>query len=74
MPRYTYVTSYKGATYVAQGTHSNFKGFATWINDLPAKALPGLTPEIRKELNPYRGDYEPVPNCEHVWRKTYVIG
>ncbi len=74
MPLYTYVTTYKGSTHIAQGRHSNFKGFATWIANLPANALPELTPALRKEIDPYRGDFEPVPNQEKVWRKSLTIG
>jgi hypothetical protein len=74
MPLYTYVTTYKGATYVAQGRHSNFKGFATWIADIPDKALPELTPALRKQLNPYQGDFDPLPNQERVWRKSLMVG
>jgi hypothetical protein len=74
MPLYTYVTTYKGASYVTQGRGSNFKGFPIWLAEMPATALPGLTPALRKELNPYQGDFEPVPNREHVWRKSLLVG
>lgn len=74
MPLYTYVTNYKGATHIAQGRHSNFKGFATWIANIPDQALPALTPTLRKEIDPYRGDFDPVPNQERVWRKSLIVG
>jgi len=51
MPLYTYVVSFKGACYVAQGSHSNHKGFvSTWCSNIPAGALPGLTAALHKEL------------------------
>ena len=77
MPLYTYVTAYKGATYIAQGRHSNFKGFvSSWTTGIPSGALPGLTPSLMKELSEksYRGDFEAVPNRENVWRKSLAVG
>lgn len=74
MPLYTYVTSYKGSVHVSQGRHSNFKGFATWLNSLPPNALPALTPELRKRIDPYRGDFDRLPNMERAWRKTVQVG
>ena len=73
MPLYTYIVSFKGSTYAAQGSYSNFKGFvSSWSGDLPENVLPGLTPSMRKELShkAYRGDFAEVPNRKHVWRKT----
>lgn len=73
MPLYTYVASFKGATYVAQGSYSNFKGFlSAWSGALPENALPALTPSQRKDLSAkaYRGDFTEVPNRKHVWRKS----
>jgi len=74
MPLYTYVTIYKGASYVAQGRRSNFKGFPIWFQDMPVNALPDLTPALRKQVNPYDGTFVPVPNRQHVWRKTLLVG
>jgi hypothetical protein len=74
MPLYTYVTSYKGAVHVSQGRHSNFKGFATWLNNLPPNALPALTPNLRKDIAPYWGDFEPLPNVARAWKKAIQIG
>jgi hypothetical protein len=74
MPLYTYVTVYKGATYVAQARHSNFKGFTDWITGVPANALPDLTPALRRKLNPYDGTFEEVPNRRHVWKKKLMVG
>jgi len=74
MPLYTYVTSYKGAVHVSQGRHSNFKGFPTWLNSLPPSTLPGLTPDLRKGIDPHRGDFEPLPNVERAWRRTIQVG
>lgn len=46
MPLYTYIAAFKEATYASQGSYSNFKGFVTARSDLPANALPGLTPSL----------------------------
>ena len=73
MPLYTYMTTYRGAVHIAQVRHSNFKGFATWITDMPVNALPGLSAEHRKNLNPYAGDFIPVPNQDRVWKKTLAV-
>lgn len=73
MPLFTYIAAFKGATYAAQGSYSNFKGFVSaWSGALPENALPGLTAPLRKELSvkAYRGDFVEVPNGKHVWRKT----
>jgi hypothetical protein len=77
MPLYTYVISFKGATYVAQGSHSNFKGFiSTWCSNLPTGALPALTPALNRELaaKAYGGDFPPVANIKHAWRKSIELG
>ena len=50
MPLYTYVIAFKGQTFATQGSYSNFKGFVTVWADLPAGALPSLTPSLKKEL------------------------
>lgn len=58
MPLYTYVVSYKGSSHIAQGSHSNFKGFiSTWCSNIPNGSLPELTPNLHKELvsKAYRG-------------------
>jgi len=72
MPLYTYIAAFKGATYASQGSYSNFKGFVSdWAN-LPANAIPGLTPLLKKELGhkAYRGEFVEVPNKKHLWRKS----
>lgn len=77
MPLYTYVVSYKGATHVAQGSHSNFKGFiSTWCSNLPAGALPAVTPVLHRELaeKAYRGEFPPVANIKNAWRKSIELG
>ncbi|MRW89023.1 hypothetical protein GJ699_03405 [Duganella sp. FT80W] len=77
MPLYTYIVSYKGASRVTQGTHSNFKGFiSSWCSNIPVGALPGLTPPLYKELvsKAYRGDFIAVENIKHVWRKCIEVG
>ena len=73
MPLYTYIATFKGASYVAQGSYSNFRGFVSaWSGDLPDNALPSLTVALRKELSSkaYRSDFLEVPNRKHVWRKV----
>ena len=77
MPLFTYVVTYKDATYVAQGSHSNFTGFAsTWASNIPQGALPGLTPPLCKQLiaKAYEATFAPVPNSSHVWRKSVDLG
>ncbi|NYE29698.1 hypothetical protein HDE78_002664 [Rhodanobacter sp. K2T2] len=77
MPIYTYVVSYKGSSHVAQGSHSNFKGFvSTWCSNIPAHALPALTPPLYRELanKAYGGEFLPVSNIKHVWRKSIEVG
>ena len=72
MPLYTYVVAFKGQTFATQGSYSNFKGFVTAWADLPAGALPSLTPSLKKELaqKAYRSDFLEVPNRKHLWRKS----
>ena len=73
MPLYTYIAAFKGSTYAAQGSYSNFKGFvSSWSAGLPENALPGLTPSLKKELSQkaYSGEFAEVPNRKHVWRKA----
>jgi hypothetical protein len=73
MPLYTYIATFKGATFVGQDRRSNFRGFVSaWTSELPANALPALTPELRKDLSAkaYRGEFVEVPNRKHVWRKS----
>ena len=77
MPLYTYILVYKGHSYVAQGRHSNFRGFvSSWTSELPPNALPGLTPNLHKELGEkaYRGAFDEVPNRKHVWTKQIELG
>jgi hypothetical protein len=77
MPLYTYLVSYKGASRVTQGSHSNFKGFiSSWCSNIPAGALPALTPALHKELatKAYGGDFLAIPNTKNVWRKSIEVG
>jgi hypothetical protein len=77
MPLFTYVVTFKGASHVAQGSHSNFTGFvSTWAAGIPEGALPGLTPALRKELanKAYQGTFAPIPNVKHVWHKVIEVG
>jgi hypothetical protein len=73
MPLYTYIVSFKGSTYAAQGSYSNFNGFvSSWSGGLPENALPSLTPSLKKELSQkaYRCEFAEVPNRKHIWRKS----
>jgi hypothetical protein len=75
MPLYTYIVSFKGATHVTQGSHSNFKGFiSTWCSN-PAGIAPSLTPVLQNELahKAYRGEFLPVPNIKHAWKKSIEL-
>jgi|GEM_PF-2542027 len=77
MPLYTYIVTFKGASHVTQGSHSNFKGFiSTWCSNIPTGALPTLTPALYKELvsKAYRGEFLAVSNIKHVWRKSIEVG
>jgi hypothetical protein len=66
MPRYTYVATYRGMSYIAQRRRSNFQGFGDWIEELP----PMLRKKATKKM--FAG-FEPVPNRQNVWRKTLMI-
>jgi hypothetical protein len=77
MPLFTYIVSYKGASHVVQGSHSNFTGFAmTWATGVPETSLPALTPVLRKELKAkaYGGTFVAAEGVKHVWKKTLKIG
>jgi hypothetical protein len=77
MPLYTYVVSYKGASHIAQGSHSNFKGFiSTWCSNIPTGVLPALTPSLYRELvgKAYSGEFVAISNAKHVWRKSLEVG
>jgi hypothetical protein len=77
MPLYTYIVSYKGASRVTQGSHSNFKGFiSTWCSNIPVGAIPGLTPSLHKQLESkaYSGEFSPIPNVKNAWRKLIEVG
>jgi hypothetical protein len=77
MPLYTYILSYKGQSHVSQGSHSNFRGFVSaWCTDVPANAIPALTPVLRKELSgkAFHGDFLPLASLHNVWQKAIEIG
>jgi hypothetical protein len=77
VPLFTYIVSYGGANHVAQGSHSNFTGFAmTWASNIPTTALPSLTPVLRNELvhKAYRGTFSEVSGVKHVWRNSLELG
>jgi hypothetical protein len=76
MPLYSYVVTYKSGIHIAQGSHSNFKGFvSTWAANIPPASLPEMTPSLRNELKQkaYSGEFVAVPNMKNVWRKTINI-
>ena len=72
MPLYTYVTTYRGGSYVAQGRRSNPSGFADWIRDKPASALPELKTSSLTAGILY-GEFEAMPNRKNVWRKSVTV-
>lgn len=77
MPLYTYIVTYKGATHMAQDSHSNFIGFVrTWADGIPASALPSLTPVLRKLLlqRAYEGTFVQQTGATHVWKKSLELG
>lgn len=77
MPLFTFVVSYKGASYVAQSSHSNFTGFAmSWAANIPESELSVLTPFLRKELTrkAYGGSFVAVQSVKHVWWKSIEVG
>lgn len=77
MPLYTYIVSYRDDSHVAQGSHSNFTGFAmTWAGSIPSSAMRSLSPALRKELvkRAYEGAFEPVSGVTHVWTKSIELG
>ncbi|MBK1715369.1 hypothetical protein CKO43_21670 [Rubrivivax gelatinosus] len=77
MPLYTYIVTYKGASRVTQGSHSNFNGFiSSWCSNIPAGSIPALTPSLYKELasKAYYSDFASVENIKHVWRKSIELG
>jgi hypothetical protein len=76
MPLYSYVVTYKNGIHIAQGSHSNFKGFvSTWATNIPPSSLPEMTPSRRSELKQkaYLGEFVAAPNMKNVWRKTIDI-
>jgi len=77
MPLYTYIVTYKGASRVTQGSHSNFKGFiSSWCSNIPLGSIPALTPALHKELTSkaYGADFAAVENIKNVWRKSIEVG
>ena len=66
MPLYTYVATYKGASYITQKRRSNPKGFPDWTEALPTT--------LRGKFNPYDGAFDPVPNRKNVWRRVISAG
>ncbi len=66
MPLYTYVAVYKGTSYIAQQTRSNYQGFGDWIHALPA-ALKA------KAAQSMHAGFEPIPNRKNVWQRTQMI-
>lgn len=75
MPLYTYIVTYKSSTYVAQGSHSNYRGFiSTWCSNIPNGALPALTTALHKELvSKAYGGFTAVSNVTNAWRKSIEL-
>jgi hypothetical protein len=77
MPLFTYIVSYKGASHVVQERRSNYRGWwSSWTSEIPAGALPGLTPSLKQELSKPWGavDWVAVLNRTHVWKKSFPLG
>ena len=75
MPLYNYVVTYGTGSCVAQGRHSNFKGFAsTWTN-IPADALPSLKKGDRQKLaeRAYWAPFNEVPSRKGVWKQMIAM-
>lgn len=70
MPLYTYVIAFKGNTYISQSSHSNFRGFISWV-----EAIPNITPATKKGLSQkaHQGEFTPVAHKKHVWRKSIEL-
>ena len=72
MPLYTYFTTYRGASYVAQARRSNPHGFGDWIKDRPQNALPELKSSALNAEMLY-GPFDIVQNKKNVWRKLVMV-
>jgi len=72
MPLYTYVTTYRGASYVAQARRSNPHGFGDWIRERPRSSLPDLDLSALSAGDLY-GPMDTVPNKQRVWTKTLMV-
>lgn len=66
MPLYTYVANFDGQSFVGQSRRSNPKGFGDWVNCLPDV--------LKKQVDPYHGDFEAIPNRTNVWHTSRQIG
>ena len=75
MPIFTYLVNYKSKTHLAQGSHSNFTGFASTWAALLKKALPSLNASNRKELSRkgYSGSFSEVLGIAHTWKKSIEL-
>lgn len=76
MPLYTYVASYRGATFADQIRSSNFKGFAGGVlGSMPSGALPTLGPSLRNDMihAAMRCDWVSVPNRTNLWRAAFDL-
>jgi len=77
MPLYTYVLSFREATYVVQDRRSNYHGSAyALIAAVPDHALPGLTDQLRREAGDkaLRSRWDALPNRAKVWRTSFDLG
>ncbi len=76
MPLYTYIATYRGASYAGQNRFSNFKGFASRvIGDVPDGVLPGLDKAMRNDVIEamWRGQWQPIANRKNVWRNSFEV-
>jgi len=71
MPLYTYVISFNGNTYVSQSSHSNFRGFISWVD-----VVKDISSALKQELaqKAYRGEFYAIENKKHIWRKSIDLG
>ncbi len=72
MPLYTYVATYRGASYVSQARRSNPHGSGDWIIDKPRSALPELNVSALSASDLY-GPMNTLANKRSVWTKTILV-
>jgi len=76
MPFYTYVVSYRGATYVDQVRSSNIKGHGPgFVGAMLAKPEAHFSPKMINETvgKAYYTEWTPVPNRINLWRASFDL-